>query len=155
RRSSGSPGSRRPAAPSAAASTASSSSRDLDADFFGVDFGSPRSTIGRMKQPLGRQSMTKLRVHAFGISLDGYGAGPRQSLENPLGVGGLSLHQWVFPTRTFQKIHGSGEGTTGLDDDFMARGFEKIGSWILGRNMFATSRGPWTDDGWKGWWGPN
>jgi dihydrofolate reductase len=99
--------------------------------------------------------MTKLRVHAFGISLDGYGAGPRQSLENPLGVGGLSLHQWVFPTRTFQKIHGSGEGTTGLDDDFMARGFEKIGSWILGRNMFATSRGPWTDDGWKGWWGPN
>jgi len=72
--------------------------------------------------------MTKLRVHAFGISLDGYGAGPRQSLENPLGVGGLSLHQWVFPTRTFQKIHGSGEGTTGLDDDFMARGFEKIGS---------------------------
>jgi dihydrofolate reductase len=99
--------------------------------------------------------MTKLRVHAFGISLDGYGAGPRQSLENPLGVGGLGLHQWVFPTRTFQKIHGSGEGTTGLDDDLMARGFENIGSWILGRNMFAHSRGAWTDDGWKGWWGPN
>jgi dihydrofolate reductase len=99
--------------------------------------------------------MTKLRVHAFGISLDGYGAGPRQSLEHPLGVSGLGLHQWVFPTRTFQKLHGSGEGTTGLDDDFMARGFENIGSWILGRNMFAHSRGAWTDDGWKGWWGPN
>src|SRR4030095_16652758 len=100
--------------------------------------------------------MAKLRVHAFAVSLDGYGAGPRQDLENPLGVGGEALHQWVFPTRTFQRIHGSGEsGETGIDDDFAARGFENIGAWILGRNMFGPIRGPWPDDQWKGWWGPN
>jgi dihydrofolate reductase len=97
----------------------------------------------------------KLRVHGFSISLDGYGAGPNQDLDNPLGVGGRALHQWAFPTRTFQKMFGSGDGTTGLDDDFAARGFENIGAWILGRNMFAPSRGPWPDDGWKGWWGDN
>lgn len=97
--------------------------------------------------------MPKLRVNAFGISLDGYGAGPNQSLENPLGVGGTSVHQWFFPTRTFQTVHGKGGGTTGPDDDFAARGFENIGAWILGRNMFGPVRGAWPDESWKGWWG--
>lgn len=97
--------------------------------------------------------MSKLRVHAFGMSLDGYGAGPDQSLENPLGVGGMALHSWVFGTRTFRRIHGDEGGATGVDDDFAARGFEDIGAWILGRNMFGPVRGPWPDESWKGWWG--
>jgi dihydrofolate reductase len=101
--------------------------------------------------------MSKLRVHAFSMSVDGYGAGPRQDLENPLGVGGMALHEWVFATKTFQKMHGSGGGggSAGLDDDFAARGNANIGAWILGRNMFGPIRGPWPDDQWKGWWGPN
>ena len=99
--------------------------------------------------------MTRLRVHAFAISIDGYGAGPNQSLENPLGVGGLALHEWFFPTQTFQSMHGKGSGTTGIDDDFAARGFENVGAWILGRNMFGPVRGPWPDETWKGWWGDN
>jgi dihydrofolate reductase len=98
--------------------------------------------------------MPKLRVHAFGISVDGYGAGPSQSLENPLGIGGMALHEWVFPTRAFQRVHGGGGGgTTGIDDDFVASGFENIGAWIIGRNMFGPVRGPWPDEHWKGWWG--
>jgi dihydrofolate reductase len=99
--------------------------------------------------------MSKLRVHCFAISLDGYGAGPNQSLENPLGVGGLALHQWIFGTRTFQTMFGNGGGATGTDDDFAARGVDNIGAWILGRNMFGPVRGPWPDDTWKGWWGDN
>lgn len=99
--------------------------------------------------------MPKLRVHCFGVSLDGFGAGPNQSLDNPLGEGGLDLHQWFFPTHAFQKVHGDGEGTKGTDNDFAERGFNRIGAWILGRNMFAPSRGAWTDDEWKGWWGDN
>jgi dihydrofolate reductase len=108
-----------------------------------------------MNQPL--RAASRLRVCCFSISLDGYGAGPRQDLENPLGVGGLALHEWVFPTRTFQEIHGSGGGggTTGLDDRFAARGMDGLGAWILGRNMFGPVRGPWPDDAWKGWWGDN
>jgi dihydrofolate reductase len=98
--------------------------------------------------------MTKIRVAAFGLSLDGYGAGPGQDLENPMGRGGMALHQWVFPTRTFRAMQGKAdEGTTGLDDDFARRGFDNIGAWILGRNMFGPVRGPWPDDRWKGWWG--
>jgi dihydrofolate reductase len=97
--------------------------------------------------------VSKLRVHAFGVSIDGYGAGPRQSLENPLGVGGLALHEWVFKTRTFRAMTGEGGGETGVDDDFIARGFENIGAWILGRNMFGPVRGPWPAETWKGWWG--
>ena len=97
--------------------------------------------------------MAKLRVHAFSISLDGYGAGPDQSRENPLGVGGEELHEWMFPTRTFQQMQGKEGGTTGVEDEVTRRGFENIGAWILGRNMFAPSRGPWPADGWKGWWG--
>lgn len=100
--------------------------------------------------------MTRVRVNAFAISLDGFGAGPQQSLDNPLGIGGTDLHQWVFPTRTFQRmLFGAEDGTTGIDDDFAARGFANVGAWILGRNMFAPSRGPWTDMTWKGWWGDN
>jgi dihydrofolate reductase len=99
--------------------------------------------------------MTKLRVQSFSLSLDGYGAGPHQDLANPLGVGGMALHQWAFATRTFQKIHGRDGGATGIDDDFAARGFTNIGAWILGRNMFGPVRGHWPDDTWKGWWGDN
>lgn len=99
--------------------------------------------------------MSRVRVASFSISLDGFGAGPDQSLENPLGVGGMGLHEWAFKTDTFQKMFGGGAGAKDVDDQFAARGFENIGAWILGRNMFATSRGPWVDDGWQGWWGDN
>lgn len=107
--------------------------------------------------------MSKLRVNSFSVSLDGYGAGPDQTLANPMGVGGMGLHQWVFGTKTFQKMVSDGvepltaepPGRGGVDDDFAARGFANLGAWILGRNMFAHSRGPWTEDGWKGWWGEN
>ncbi|QSI78515.1 dihydrofolate reductase family protein [Niveibacterium microcysteis] len=98
--------------------------------------------------------MTRVRVESFTISLDGYGAGPDQDINNPLGVGGTDLHQWAFPTRTFQRaLFGVDEGTTGVDDEFAQRGFTNIGAWILGRNMFSPMRGPWPDLNWKGWWG--
>lgn len=97
--------------------------------------------------------MSKVKVASFGLSIDGFGAGPRQSLDYPLGVGGPSLMEWVFPTRTFQQMHGSGGGETGVDEDFAARGFVNVGAWILGRNMFGPVRGPWPDGSWKGWWG--
>ena len=99
--------------------------------------------------------MSKLRVSSFSISIDGYGAGPNQDLENPLGVGGMAVHKWFFATKTFRTMHGDGSGTAGVDDDFAARGFANIGAWILGRNMFGPIRGPWPDDSWKGWWGSN
>jgi len=100
--------------------------------------------------------MSRVRVNCFAVSLDGYGAGPRQSLENPLGVGGEALHRWFIPTRTFQAmLFGKDEGTTGIDDDYARRGVENLGAWILGRNMFGPIRGAWPDDAWKGWWGDN
>ncbi|MCA9601618.1 MAG: dihydrofolate reductase family protein [Myxococcales bacterium] len=107
--------------------------------------------------------MSKLRVNAFSISLDGYGAGPDQSLDNPLGLGGLGLHAWVFGTPTFRRMHADvashvnddDEPSPSVDEEFASRSFENIGAWIMGRNMFTHSRGPWTDDGWKGWWGEN
>lgn len=99
--------------------------------------------------------MTRVRVESFTISIDGYAAGPDQGIDNPLGVGGTDLHQWFIPTRTFQQAHGGGDGTTGVDEDFAARGFRNVGAWILGRNMFGPFRGPWPDMGWKGWWGDN
>ena len=99
--------------------------------------------------------MSKLRVHSFSISLDGYGAGPNQGLENPLGSGGESLHDWIVVTRTFQELYGAGGGETGVDNDFTARGFVNIGAWILGRNMFGPIRGSWPDETWTGWWGDN
>jgi dihydrofolate reductase len=97
--------------------------------------------------------MSKLRVNSFSVSLDGYGAGARQSLQEPLGVGGENLHHWVVGTRTFRKLFGNKGGSTGVDDDFARRGFDNVGAWILGRNMFGPVRGPWPDDNWKGWWG--
>jgi dihydrofolate reductase len=99
--------------------------------------------------------MSKLRVSSFSISLDGFGAGPNQDLENPLGVGGKDLHKWIFGTQTFQKMFGDSVGSTGIDNDFAVRGFENIGAWILGRNMFGPIRGAWPDQEWKGWWGNN
>jgi dihydrofolate reductase len=99
--------------------------------------------------------MPKLRVHAYSISLDGYGAGPKQDRDDPLGVGGEALHEWVVATRTFRQMSGQDGGTTGVDDDFAARGFNNIGAWIMGRNMFGPVRGAWPDDTWKGWWGDN
>jgi len=107
--------------------------------------------------------MSRLRVHGFGISIDGYGAGPTQDLANPMGVGGMALHQWVLGTKTFRKIAGDFAGSLigdqagrgGTDDEFAARGFENLGAWIMGRNMFGPVRGPWPDDEWKGWWGSN
>ncbi len=105
--------------------------------------------------------MSKLRVNAFGLSLDGYGAGPGQDLQNPMGIGGMALHEWVLGTRTFQRIHGGlaaglvagREARGGVDDELAAAGFEGVGAWIIGRNMFGPVRGPWADGGWKGWWG--
>lgn len=100
--------------------------------------------------------MSKLRVHCFGISLDGFSAGPNQDIDHPLGVKGMDLMQWFFPTRVFQAMHGgSKDGTTGIDNDFAERSFQGIGAWIMGRNMFGPVRGPWLDDSWKGWWGDN
>jgi len=98
--------------------------------------------------------MSKLRVESFTVSMDGYGAGPRQSQKEPLGVGGEQLHTWFLPTRTFQSMVLKKEGgSTGVDDDFAQRGFRNVGAWILGRNMFGPVRGPWPDESWKGWWG--
>jgi dihydrofolate reductase len=98
--------------------------------------------------------MSKLRVQAFGLSVDGYGAGPNQSLENPLGMGGLAMFEWIFATRTAaQRMLRTEGGETGIDDDFAARSFANVGAWILGRNMFGPVRGPWPDESWRGWWG--
>ena len=100
--------------------------------------------------------MTRVRVNCFTISLDGYGAGPNQSLDHPLGVGGMDLHPWLVSTRMFQRtLLGKDGGTTGVDDDFADRGFQNVGAWILGRNMFGPVRGDWPDMNWKGWWGAN
>ena len=97
--------------------------------------------------------MSKVRVASFSVSLDGFGAGPDQDLQNPMGVGGMVLHAWAFPTRTFKKMQGGEGGSTGVDETFAARGFENVGAWILGRNMFGPVRGPWLNEDWKGWWG--
>lgn len=99
--------------------------------------------------------MARLRVHSFTISIDGYGAGPNQTKQEPLGVGGEELHDWMVNTRTFHGLQRSEGGDTGLDDEITARGFEGIGAWILGRNMFGPVRGPWPDESWRGWWGAN
>ncbi|GLQ98237.1 dihydrofolate reductase family protein [Dyella mobilis] len=100
--------------------------------------------------------MSRLKVQAFSVSIDGFGAGPEQSLENPLGVGGMSLHEWFFHTRTFHEMTEQGPGgDTDIDDEIAKQSFVNIGAWILGRNMFGPVRGPWPDDSWKGWWGNN
>ena len=97
--------------------------------------------------------MSKLRVQSFTISIDGYGAGPDQSLENPLGLRGAELMEWLFHSRMFRRMHGHDDGETGVDNRIAERGFADIGAWILGRNMFGPVRGPWPDESWKGWWG--
>ena len=100
--------------------------------------------------------VSKLRVNAFTVSADGFGAGPDQGRDQPLGRGGEELHQWFLPTRTFQRnVLRRDGGTTGIDNDFAARSFENLGAWIMGRNMFGPVRGPWPDHEWKGWWGAN
>lgn len=98
--------------------------------------------------------MSKLRV-SNSISLDGFAAGPNQLLEDPIGQGGLAVFQWFFATEVFQKMHGGAGGSTGVDNDFALRGFDNMGAWIIGRNMFGPIRGAWPDDAWKGWWGDN
>ncbi len=99
--------------------------------------------------------MSKLRVENFMVSVDGFGAAPQQSMENPFGIGGMLLTQAFVKTRTFQSMFGKTEGSTGIDDQFARRGFENVGANIMGRHMFGPQRGPWADDSWKGWWGPN
>lgn len=105
--------------------------------------------------------MSKLSVRSFALSVDGYGAGPDQDRDAPLGKGGLALHEWMFATRTARKLmpgspaFGEDSGETGVDDDFAARGFDNVGAWIIGRNMFGPVRGPWPDENWRGWWGEN
>lgn len=115
-----------------------------------------RAGRGRMSNTPSREThMPKLRVHNFAISLDGYGGGPDQSLEHPLGVGGTHLHEWVFASSAGRQMMGEEGGTEGVDSDFIERGDVGIGATIMGRNMFGPIRGPWTDDEWKGWWGDN
>jgi len=99
--------------------------------------------------------MSRVLVQAFTVSLDGFGAGAEQGLQNPLGVGGTTLHQWMLPTRTFRAMIGQEGGSTGIDDEFARASMEGVGAWIMGRNMFGPVRGPWPDEEWKGWWGPN
>lgn len=97
--------------------------------------------------------MSIVRVNSFAVSLDGYAAGPNQSIDNPLGVGGPELFAWFFSTRTWRQMQGAEGGSTGTDNDWAQRSMENVGAWILGRNMFGPVRGPWPDDSWKGWWG--
>ena len=97
--------------------------------------------------------MPKLCVRSFAVSIDGYGAGPRQDLQNPLGVHGPELMDWLFQTRAWRSMHGEQGGETGVDNAMAEQGFQGIGAWILGRNMFGPVRGPWPDESWKGWWG--
>jgi dihydrofolate reductase len=97
--------------------------------------------------------MTNARVASFGVSLDGFAAGPDQDLQHPLGVRGPELMEWFFPTRVFLRMYGDNPGETGIDNDIAERGFDKVGAWILGRNMFGPVRGPWPDESWRGWWG--
>jgi dihydrofolate reductase len=99
--------------------------------------------------------MSKVKVAAFSISIDGFGAGPRQDVQNPLGVRGLEMHAWFQQTEAFKKAHGQSGGRKGVDSDIAAESFENIGAWVMGRNMFGPVRGVWKDDSWKGWWGNN
>jgi dihydrofolate reductase len=101
------------------------------------------------------EPMSKVKVGAFSISLDGFGAGPRQNVNDPIGARGHELHSWLFETAVFKKMIGESGGSTGIDNDFAAQSFENVGAWIMGRNMFGPVRGSWQDDSWKGWWGDN
>ena len=98
-------------------------------------------------------SVSRVCVRSFALSIDGYGAGPRQDLQNPIGVRGLELMEWFFQTRAWRRMHGDEGGETGVDDSLAEQGFAGIGAWIIGRNMFGPVRGPWPDESWRGWWG--
>jgi dihydrofolate reductase len=113
------------------------------------------SHMGQKSYSRGKHAMSKVRVAAFSVSLDGFGAGPRQDLENPLGVRGTELHEWFFRTELFKKMEGQSGGSRCVDNDLAAQSFENVGAWILGRNMFGPVRGSWNDESWKGWWGTN
>ena len=97
--------------------------------------------------------MSKLRVMSFSLSLDGFGAGPDQSLGNPLGVDGPKMFEWFMTTRVWRRMQGQEGGDTGVDNSMAEASFENIGAWIMGRNMFGPVRGPWPDESWRGWWG--
>jgi len=97
--------------------------------------------------------MGKVKVLGFSVSLDGFGAGPNQDINNPIGVRGHEVHNWMFPTKSFHKMIGKEGGTGGTDNDLIENSFENVGAWIMGRNMFGPIRGPWVDEEWKGWWG--
>jgi dihydrofolate reductase len=97
--------------------------------------------------------MGKVHVSAYSITLDGFSAGPDQSIDNPLGVNGPEMMEWMFPTKMFAEMQGKDGGETGVDNDFAVKSMTGNGAWILGRNMFGPVRGPWPDDEWKGWWG--
>jgi dihydrofolate reductase len=99
--------------------------------------------------------MSKVKVCAFSVSLDGYGAGPEQSKQEPLGIRGEELHDWIVSSKMFNKIYGKEGGTEGVDNDFAEKSFENLGAWIMGRNMFGPIRGAWPNNDWKGWWGEN
>jgi len=109
--------------------------------------------LGRVTDKTARKEMSKLRVQSFAISIDGYGAGPNQDFQNPLGVRGPELMEWFFQTGVWRKMHGYADGETGIDNGIAEQGLAGIGAWILGRNMFGPVRGPWLDESWKGWWG--
>jgi dihydrofolate reductase len=97
--------------------------------------------------------VARLVVHSFAMSIDGYSAGPSQDLQNPLGINGPELMDWLHPTRIWRKIHGQSDGETGVDNAIVEQGFGRFGAWIMGRNMFGPVRGPWPDGSWRGWWG--
>ncbi|MDR9760799.1 dihydrofolate reductase family protein [Rhizobium redzepovicii] len=99
--------------------------------------------------------MSKVRVAGFSLSVDGFGAGPEQSMQDPLGKRGAEMFQWFFHTSTFRAMQGKDDGSQGIDEDYAARGMANFGAFILGRNMFGPIRGDWPDENWKGWWGPN
>jgi dihydrofolate reductase len=99
--------------------------------------------------------MSKVKVIGFSVSLDGFGAGSNQSLDNPLGIRGREVHNWMFPTKAFQQMIGKDGGTEGIENALIENSFENVGAWIMGRNMFGPVRGEWNDDDWKGWWGDN
>jgi dihydrofolate reductase len=99
--------------------------------------------------------MSKVKVIGFSVSLDGFGAGPNQSIDNPLGIRGREVHNWMFPTKAFQQMIGKDGGTEGIENALIENSFENVGAWIMGRNMFGPVRGEWNDDDWKGWWGDN
>jgi dihydrofolate reductase len=148
------------ARPSAGPYFAHCAPRVVDPEPVAVFEGRDEGATASLGGPKGATLMAKVRVNAFSISLDGFAAGPGQALEQPMGIGGMALHQWIFGTRTFQKMLADmagtapdGTGRADVDDAFGARGMQNLGAWILGRNMFGPVRGPWVDDSWKGWWG--